>query len=72
MIYKLDPATFAILDSFPSPGSFPNDLAWDGQFLWVLDNGTDLLYQYDVNGTTLIFSGGFESGDTTRWWDTVP
>jgi hypothetical protein len=47
-IFKLDPTDLSVLDSFSSTGSYPNDLAWDGSYLWVVDNGSDSLYKFDI------------------------
>jgi hypothetical protein len=57
LIYKIDPATFAVLGSFSAPSAFPNDLAWDGATLWVISNYTGRLYQYDVSGLTSVSAG---------------
>ena len=39
-IYRVDPATGAVLDMFPSPGPYPAGLAWDGKHLWCVDYET--------------------------------
>jgi len=51
-VFKLDPNTGAVLDSFEAPGSSPRGAAWDGQYLWVTGTGPKayLLYQIDVLG----------------------
>ena len=36
-----------VLASFPSPGSGPRDLAWDGAHLWLLDDELNVLYKLD-------------------------
>ncbi|MCX6092829.1 MAG: PKD domain-containing protein [Candidatus Bipolaricaulota bacterium] len=42
MLYRVDPATGAILASVPAPGPTPAGLAFDGLYLWVADpNGTN-------------------------------
>jgi streptogramin lyase len=48
-IYKLDPATGEILDSFPCPdgGGSPNGITHDGEYLWIAVNTTDTIYQVD-------------------------
>ena len=37
-------------------------VAWDGRYLWVVDNGTNMLYKYDTqfNDVSLPF-GSFDS-----------
>lgn len=49
LIYKLDPATGQILDSFPCPdgGGSPNGITHDGENLWIAVNSTDTIYQVD-------------------------
>jgi len=37
-----------IVDSFPSPGSEPRGLAWDGEYLWCSDAGIDSVYKLDT------------------------
>jgi sugar lactone lactonase YvrE len=36
-LYRVDPATGAILASVPAPGPTPAGLAFDGLYLWVAD-----------------------------------
>jgi len=33
-IYKIDPSDFSVISSFPAPCSYPDCLAWDGEYLW--------------------------------------
>ncbi len=42
----------AIVGSFPSPGSSPTALEWDGSSLWMVDN-LKKFYQLDTNGNVL-------------------
>jgi len=43
-----------IILQFPSPGSSPSGLAWDGSHLWMADDGTDTVYKLDPsNGSVL-------------------
>jgi len=44
-IYGLNPATGAVEHSFPSPGSSPQGLAFDGICLWHSDKNTDMIYR---------------------------
>ena len=48
-----------MLDSFPAPGSFSNDLAWDGRFLWVAEAQGERLYKLDVGTPLTPRSQGF-------------
>jgi DNA-binding beta-propeller fold protein YncE len=66
-----------VIDSWPSPGSEPRGLAWDGEYLWCADAGTDSVYKLDISDGTVISSfwlpinpeyGGITWGsDTTIW-----
>lgn len=38
--------------SFPSPGPSPQDLAWDGNYLWCVDDSTDSLYKLNKIDST--------------------
>ncbi len=52
-LYKIDPATGAVLESHPSEGVDPAGIVWDGQHLWYCDNGeggNDFLYKVDSAG----------------------
>jgi len=40
--------------SFPSPGPSPQDLAWDGNYLWCVDDSTDSLYKLDPSDGAII------------------
>lgn len=33
--------------SFPAPGPSPQGIAWDGKHLWIVDDGTDMVYELD-------------------------
>lgn len=51
-LYKIDPATFSIVDTLDAPGgTFPNGLAVAGQFLWVANNDADSLYQIRIEAS---------------------
>jgi DNA-binding beta-propeller fold protein YncE len=46
----IDPVTFNSLTTFETPGgTAPNGLAYDGQYLWISENTSDLIYKVDVN-----------------------
>ena len=53
-LYKIDPATGALLESHPSEGVDPAGIVWDGEHLWYCDNGPDFaqdyLYKVDLSG----------------------
>ena len=34
-IYKLDPLDCSLISTIPSPDKYPNDLMWDGKYLWL-------------------------------------
>jgi hypothetical protein len=44
---------FKIIKSFPTPGTNPNDLAWDGTSLWHTDGDTKTIYHLSTTGTVL-------------------
>lgn len=48
-IYRVDPATGAVLDDFPAPGPYAAGLAWDGTALWNVDFETRTLYRLSVD-----------------------
>ncbi|MCK4940947.1 T9SS type A sorting domain-containing protein [candidate division WOR-3 bacterium] len=74
-IYKLDPATGAILDSITGPGSGASceGLAWMNDTMWSTNWADDLIWWLDpITGTVLgQFSspGGAGSGSTGLTWD---
>ena len=45
-----------IILEFPSPGSSPGGLAWDGTHLWLADDGTDTIYKLDPTDGRVLFS----------------
>ena len=53
-IYKIDPADGRIVHTVDAPVSSPVSLAWDGKYLWCIDDIADKLIQFDPNdGTTI-------------------
>ncbi len=58
LIYKLDPQTGEVLDSFPCPdgGGSPNGITHDGENLWIAVNSTDTIYQVDdgITGSSAV------------------
>ena len=66
-----------IIDSFPSPGSEPRGLAWDGEYLWCADAGTDSVYKLDISDGNVMSSfpfsiessyGGITWSDDNNIW----
>ncbi len=43
-----------VVDSWPSPRGEPRGLAWDGEYLWCADAGTDSVYKLDISDGTVI------------------
>ena len=53
-IYKIDPKDGQILQTLPAPTPSPAGLAWDGHYLWCVDNIHRKLIQFDPeDGTTI-------------------
>lgn len=83
-LYKIDTATGALLESYPSEGVDPAGIVFDGRFLWYCDNGVgsseDYLYKIDLagGGTPVINLpldaydyGVVTVGETATWVATV-
>ena len=82
-LYKIDPATGALLESHASEGVDPAGIVWDGQYLWYCDNGeggNDFLYKIDLAGggtaeidilDTSHNFGPIPIGDSATWDVTV-
>jgi PKD repeat protein len=49
-LFRLDPETGLIRESFTLEVDLPTGLAWDGQNLWLLDSGALLIYKLDRKG----------------------
>ena len=47
--------TLAIVDSFSSP-TYPTELAWDGEYLWVAENDLDKIHKIDPSTGAVIYS----------------
>lgn len=47
------PATDDTVYSFPTPGTWPVGLAWDGQYFWVSDIDDGTIYRLDTTGTIM-------------------
>jgi len=66
-IFKLDPLTGAVLDSFPCPGGggSPNGITHDGEYLWIAVNTNDTIYQVDdgITGGSGVESAPFQATD---------
>ncbi|MCD4707527.1 MAG: hypothetical protein K8S62_07290 [Candidatus Sabulitectum sp.] len=66
-----------ILSSFYSPDWFPNGLAWDGNYLWLLGGRYDTFFKISTGGTVIDYftpaePGGFNGDgaafDGTNLW----
>jgi glutamine cyclotransferase len=53
-IYKIDPATGALLCQIPSPGFWPMGLAWDGKCLWNADKEQKKIYKIEPEDGTIL------------------
>ncbi len=54
VLYRIDTATGAMVESYASEGTDPAGIVWDGHFLWYCDNGAggyDYLYKIDLSGS---------------------
>jgi len=47
-------ATGDVLKQFPTPGSCPTGLTFDGEHLWVADRKSDSLYQIELSGGKVV------------------
>ena len=45
-----------VILQFPSPGPSPCGLAWDGNHLWLADDGTDTIYKLDPSDGSVLSS----------------
>ena len=54
--YKVSPETGEILAEFPSPGTRPHGIAWDGTTLWSADTDTHIISQIDPNSGEVLDS----------------
>jgi len=52
-VIALADSTTVVL-SFLSPGASPQDLAWDGNYLWCVDDSTDSLYKLNPSDGAII------------------
>jgi subtilisin-like proprotein convertase family protein len=50
-IYELDPISGAVIRTYTTPGSGDTQagLAFDGKYLWYIENGSDALYKLDAD-----------------------
>jgi len=51
-----------VLSSFYSPDYFPNGLAWDGNFLWLLGGHYDTFYKISTGGSVISYFTPAEPG----------
>ncbi len=54
LIYKIDPASGAVLHQISSPGFWPTGLAWDGQYLWNVDRKQKKIFKIDTRDGTIL------------------
>jgi len=47
LLYKIDPITAVVEDAYPTSGHRPTGVAWDGEFLWVVDRDSGRLDRFD-------------------------
>ncbi|TES90319.1 MAG: T9SS type A sorting domain-containing protein [Candidatus Cloacimonadota bacterium] len=52
IIYQITTSGIPI-SSFPAPSSYPRGIAWDGEYLWIGDAQSEVLYQVDTLGTII-------------------
>ena len=55
LLYKIEPDTCKVKEAFTTPGHRPCGVAWDGEFIWVVDRDSGRLDRFDV-----------EAGQVTR------
>ena len=53
MIYKIDPATGAVIDSFPPPSGNINGLVYHNGNLWYYDDNVNYVFKIDTTGRIL-------------------
>lgn len=78
-IYQIDTLDGSLMNSYPSEGTDPAGVVFDGTFLWYCDNGSggvDYLYKVDLSGsgtpviqvpTTNNYFGIVTIGNTVNW-----
>lgn len=60
----------SVISSFPSPGPSPQRMTWDGENLWVADDGTNRIYKIDpATGNTLLSFEAPSPGINGLTWD---
>ena len=55
-IYRLDPDSGTVLNSYSGLSNHPCGLAWDGQYLWHSTYVGGIIYQLDTMGLTIVRS----------------
>jgi len=61
--------TFDTLYSFPSPGSLPSGLAWDGQYLWNCDANSEMIYKLTTTGNVVTSFSAPDYSPSGLEWD---
>jgi hypothetical protein len=52
LVYKIDPATMAVLKTLPAPNGLIGDLAWDGEYLYAAVLSPGMIIKFDtITGT---------------------
>jgi len=51
-----EPLQYNIINSIASPGPSPFGLTWDGEYLWVSDDSTKIIYKIDSDNGNIILS----------------
>ncbi len=70
-------SSFDTLNSFPTPGTWPAGLAWDGQYFWNCDSDSLMIYKLTITGnivssfplpnSALFLGGGLEWDGNYLW-----
>ena len=51
-IYKIDPSDGHIINKLAYPYEYPEGLAWDGSYLWLVDSDEEKIYKIEVDFIT--------------------
>lgn len=77
IVHKVNPTTLNEISSFPTPGSEPTGIAFDGNHLWLVDPYFQNIYQLDTSGNVVSnfsvpneFRSGLEWQGAGMWTNT--
>jgi len=56
-VHRVDPSSFGVVSSFPTPGTEPTGIAFDGSHLWLVDPFFQRIYQLSTAGEVLTSFG---------------